>query len=390
MASEGEGNWPKASIGNYKGVMLCNRPNEFGQVQKPQRQGQIPFNSRVRGTNDVGLNPTKKNNLDLTVTRKKKVDPNSILVRHKRFLKTLEAKMQDGKELKSKEAEEKKEKFDKLKTQAEKQRQKIKQLKHTPEDAPTIEEQEEPKPVKKSKLTAANLVKNEKEIERSEQASRAASRKAEAPKPEWAKTAENSKKEKEDEIDDLIDFAYELDYEQYMEDMEVRQALELIKQRVGEMKKDEQWKDKMEDDHVREQERNERIEQIKKERREECGSVADSQMSTQSRKDEIMDQIKAEQAGQPEWDNYSQAESRKDKNPEELLASRLAKEILMENPNLKNVHSKTSMKMLLEKEAKKEIGFNYVEPVIATHKDHEQITKINPSTLPYLHKNPAI
>ena len=22
--------WPKASIGNYKGVMLCNRPNELG------------------------------------------------------------------------------------------------------------------------------------------------------------------------------------------------------------------------------------------------------------------------------------------------------------------------------------------------------------------------
>jgi len=22
---------PKSSIGNYKGVMLCNRPNEFGQ-----------------------------------------------------------------------------------------------------------------------------------------------------------------------------------------------------------------------------------------------------------------------------------------------------------------------------------------------------------------------
>ena len=27
----GAGDWPKASIGNYKGVMLCNRPNEFGQ-----------------------------------------------------------------------------------------------------------------------------------------------------------------------------------------------------------------------------------------------------------------------------------------------------------------------------------------------------------------------
>lgn len=26
----GADNWPKTSIGNYKGVMLCNRPNELG------------------------------------------------------------------------------------------------------------------------------------------------------------------------------------------------------------------------------------------------------------------------------------------------------------------------------------------------------------------------
>jgi hypothetical protein len=26
----GGDNWPKTSIGNYKGVMLCNRPNELG------------------------------------------------------------------------------------------------------------------------------------------------------------------------------------------------------------------------------------------------------------------------------------------------------------------------------------------------------------------------
>lgn len=26
----GADDWPKASIGNYKGVMLCNRPNELG------------------------------------------------------------------------------------------------------------------------------------------------------------------------------------------------------------------------------------------------------------------------------------------------------------------------------------------------------------------------
>ena len=38
------------------------------------------------------------------------------------------------------------------------------------------------------------------------------------------------------EIEDLIEFAYELDYETFMEDMEVRQALALIKDRVEEIK----------------------------------------------------------------------------------------------------------------------------------------------------------
>ena len=31
MGGGGGDDYPKASIGNYKGVMLCNRPNEFGQ-----------------------------------------------------------------------------------------------------------------------------------------------------------------------------------------------------------------------------------------------------------------------------------------------------------------------------------------------------------------------
>lgn len=43
---------------------------------------------------------------------------------------------------------------------------------------------------------------------------------------------------KEQEIDELLEFAYELDYEKYMEDYEVRQALALIKERVTEIAKD--------------------------------------------------------------------------------------------------------------------------------------------------------
>ena len=37
----GEPNWGKQSIGNYKGVMLCNRPLEVGAKQVPERQEEV-------------------------------------------------------------------------------------------------------------------------------------------------------------------------------------------------------------------------------------------------------------------------------------------------------------------------------------------------------------
>lgn len=61
----------------------------------------------------------------------------------------------------------------------------------------------------------------------------------------WAMTEKDLEDKKEDEIDELLEFAYELDYEKYMEDLEVRQALALIKNRVQEIKKDTDWKEKI-------------------------------------------------------------------------------------------------------------------------------------------------
>ena len=47
------------------------------------------------------------------------------------------------------------------------------------------------------------------------------------------------------EIDDLLEFAYELDYDKYMEDQEIKLAFEIIKERVGDIKKDQDWKEQM-------------------------------------------------------------------------------------------------------------------------------------------------
>lgn len=71
-------------------------------------------------------------------------------------------------------------------------------------------------------------------------------------------------------------------------------------------------------------------------------------------REEVMDQIKDELKEKPDWDASTNAGDEKNKmDLEDLIASWLAKQILEQNPNLKGVHSKHSMKMLLEQEAKK-------------------------------------
>lgn len=81
---------PKQSIGNYKGVMLCNRPNEFGQQQRAEANGPLPFTSRVdpKNANPVGWNPCQKL---FPKSKKKNTKLTGVLNRHKQFLASLQA-----------------------------------------------------------------------------------------------------------------------------------------------------------------------------------------------------------------------------------------------------------------------------------------------------------
>jgi spore coat polysaccharide biosynthesis predicted glycosyltransferase SpsG len=76
----------------------------------------------------------------------------------------------------------------------------------------------------------------------SEVPSKKASAAAKKSKPAWATTEKQAEENKEAEIDDLLEFAYELDYEKYMEDFDVRQALAVIKERVAKIKEEPDWK----------------------------------------------------------------------------------------------------------------------------------------------------
>lgn len=83
---------------------------------------------------------------------------------------------------------------------------------------------------------------------------------------------------------------------------------------------------------------------------------------------------------------------------EERIAQKLADEVLQNQPvnsllilqQLKNIHSKQSLRKILEKEAHKQLGAEYKGPVMSVIKEHEKNIGSDPSYLPYLHKNPAI
>jgi len=114
-----------------------------------------------------------------------------------------------------------------------------------------LEQQDEAPPsevkstVTKENLAALNEMQKSYEKTAPQKSTKPKKNKKKAAVPAWAKTEAQQEEQKEAEIDELLEFAYGLDYEEYMEDYEVRQALAIIKDRVNEITKETDWKEKM-------------------------------------------------------------------------------------------------------------------------------------------------
>lgn len=69
-----------------------------------------------------------------------------------------------------------------------------------------------------------------------------------------------------------------------------------------------------------------------------------------SMKSRIAEEKKRERESQPDWVSVT---SSKKQTTEDRVAARIAQEVLRDNAKLRGVHSNTSIKKLLEREAKK-------------------------------------
>lgn len=181
-----------------------------------------------------------------------------------------------------------------------------------------------------------------------------------------------------------------------MEDLEVRQALAVIKDRVAEMKKDIDWKEKMANEwNAANQDTQSQAGPREMDRQSavtyESGRSAASKYSLNTAMRE--ERRKREQQKQ-EWNGSVAASEQNKLTAEDRVAARIAAEVLKDNKKLGGVHSQQSIQKLLQREAKKLIdaeGGAYNPPVISVVKDKERADlNKDASNLPYLHKHPAV
>lgn len=66
-------------------------------------------------------------------------------------------------------------------------------------------------------------------------------------------------------------------------------------------------------------------------------------------------EAKKEEEDRPDWDKSVTSEKRNKANAENRMASKIAMEVLKDNQKLRGVHSKESIKAILEKEALKQM-----------------------------------
>eukprot|EP00744_Colponema_vietnamica_P006756 GILI01009789.1.p1 GENE.GILI01009789.1~~GILI01009789.1.p1 ORF type:complete len:377 (-),score=75.27 GILI01009789.1:36-1166(-) len=352
----------RPSIGNYKGVMLCNRPLDADA--KKERSGPAPFLSAVTAKEQIGLPVTRR----FFPSCQKKSDPNSALSRHKKWLHDLQAQKEEYR------------------------KQQEEQMK--------IQEE------RKAKAKAARE-KRRKELEKM---------------PAWALTEREHEELEDAEASELLDFAEGLDFDRYINDFEVKQALEIVKERVDELDKtkDEKWKEDItkewnqeesaepvegNEDGVRvvgltEKRLRERdgirddLSEAGKSLLDEDGRTNKTTMSALQRREErrqkqlaSMTDLEQAEAG---WDNTL----KKQAAPLDKDSIVVADKLLSSSHILRSVHSKASMAQLVEqtKKTKALMQEKPTNPLIVTYNDHQKklIKQINPSQLPYLHRNPAI
>lgn len=403
---------PISGLGNFKGVMLCNRPGEISNPRAGPGGNEVPFRSAVSAGHDEQLGLTPIRDFEPTV---KKRGPSAALRRHVRWLRELEGQMQQERaqvELDEQEDIIRKQKF---KATFDQHREAVREMMaqrdaemkavetHCASARAAAKGIEVPVAGHTLPLGAADLA--------SSSTAEKLKAKKKVAKPLWAMTEQEKHNFEEEEADDLINFAENLDYEKYVGDLEFRQALEALKDRKGKLQKEQDaFKDQLlanfnaslndddGDDDASTAAGSAKLEDgldgqsIFGDLRSEYSAASSKRSRRQDNKD-----------GRIEWDNSTNAgDDRPDIDP---VVKQLAEVVLENAPQIRAIHSKESVQKIIARAREKAaiepqtdlVDFMRHEgacpvPVITASSDTQnRLHKpVDPSMLPYLYRSPAI
>jgi len=218
-------------------------------------------------------------------------------------------------------------------------------------------------------------------------------------KPKWAYTEKQLVDEEEQDVDDLLAFTNNLDYDKYIDDLEVKHMITALKKRIDDIKEkqEDDWKNKIVDawnDEKKAMKTN-KVD-LNYDAQSDARSVASESRSVASERthktiSEL--KVKLDTKEKKDWDNVSTSTKKKNVTVEERIAKHVADEILRNNTEFRHFHSNSSVRRILEKEAQKHIeeSRGIRAPEIVSNKEYFTRKDVqDPNNLPYLHRNPAI
>jgi len=295
-------------LGNYKGVMLCNRPKEGargGRVDIDGNTGPAPFRSTVSAThNDCpGLNPAGRSEAMQAASRRKPPPKCPVLRRHLKWLKKLQEEMSEQRAENEGRAEAQLQQQERIKAFCEKHRDGVRDM----------------------------LVEQKDYDAQLEEMPQKHHRPVNGSKPAWAMTESQSEAAEEYDADGLINFAENLDFDQYINDLEFREALGGVRDRAKALHREQQaFKQELVDSYNVADEEDE---------------AAQSPRQSEGRGSAVpVTDRRSQKAG-------SEADGTELSHYTTGSAAEIAKEAMELNPALKGIHSKASLQKIIEKQS---------------------------------------
>lgn len=382
---------PPVGLGNFKGVMLCNRPSDNSSSNAAITSDEsAPFRSMIApgAGEQIGLTPCKS--YEPTV---KKRGSSAALRRHVRWLKELQGQMKDEREQVEQEDAQDEERKHKMKAVFDQHREAVRGMMDS-----RAKEWVDP---------ARDPDKHNALCE--ERARKKATKNA--TKPLWAMTQQEKENFEDAEADSLIDFAEGLDYEKYVGDMEFKAGLDALKDRAGKLAS---VSESFKDDLVRDF--NAMVGDDLEERSTSAGGSAfDLEEGIEGAS--ILGDLRSEGGGRrraaeermnadgrwPEWDTSTQCDE--DRRVQDRELKDTAALVLESAPQIRAIHSKESMQKIIERarekaaekppadliEAMQRDGGVSAPVIVASSDTQNRLHKqVEPSMLPYLYRSPAV